>query len=103
MESESMLSLKNLELLIVIRVRFREAVAVAAAGGPPFTFCCCIAMSAGGVFVREWFALFTGKAGDRERGELFNDFSLAIHLGCQAVIAATTSHAVKLDTVGTRA
>lgn len=40
-----MLSLKNFELLIDIRVRFRGAVP-AVAGGPAFTLSCCIAISA---------------------------------------------------------
>lgn len=47
-ESESMLSLRNFELLIVMRDRFKEAVP-AVTGGPTFTLAPCMAIPAGEV------------------------------------------------------
>lgn len=68
-----MLSLKNLELLIVIKARFRGAVP-AVAGGPAFALTCCMGMPADRGSSYGVFALFTGSAGDRKRGESFKSF-----------------------------
>ena len=85
-----MLSLKNLELLIVISVRFRGAVPAAAGGPGPFTLGCCIAMSADrGVLAGSSPSSLARPV--TEKGESHsNDLSLAVNLGCQAVILPRT-------------
>ena len=95
-----MLSLKNLELLIVIRVRFRGAVPAAAVGPAAFAFGCCIAMVCRGgrrdIRTGSWPSSLARPV--TENGERHsNHSSLVINLGCLTVIPS----ALELDTVGT--
>ena len=97
-----MLSLKNLELLIVISVRFRGA--VPAAGGPAFTLGCCILIPrmsscTGRATVFAPSSLTSLTRPTTGNGEEHSNHScLVIHLGSQAVIQLTVPRSTRNPT-----